>query len=273
MPNNHNIHQQQQAYLQQIQMMQQFWHQQMVEIQNIGVEANDGNSTPNSASRSGSGSTLNHQLPLARIKRVMKCDDSVSGPSASGGAMMISSESPQLLCKAAELFILDLTLRAWQITEKAKRRTLQINDVKEAVWTAGATGADYFDFLVDLIPRPMEDTTMSNRNQQAMMAAWLSQQQQQQQNQILNSNLSATQLGGDQQQLGYYGGPVADINAYQQMISSAYSGNAHNQSYLGFPGNLSPNSALALGIQRPPTRDNPGDYLNVDSNNIPQKNQ
>jgi len=45
----------------------------------------------------------NHNdLPLARIKRIMKCDEDVR---------MISAEAPVLFAKACEMFILELTLR------------------------------------------------------------------------------------------------------------------------------------------------------------------
>jgi nuclear transcription factor Y gamma len=57
-------------------------------------------------------------LPLARIKKIMKLDEDVK---------MISSEAPVLFAKAAEIFILELTLRAWVHTEDNKRRTLQVN--------------------------------------------------------------------------------------------------------------------------------------------------
>ena len=58
------------------------------------------------------------ELPLARIKRIMKLDDDVK---------MISSEAPALFSKAAEIFITELTLRAWIHTEDNKRRTLQVS--------------------------------------------------------------------------------------------------------------------------------------------------
>ena len=56
-------------------------------------------------------------LPLARIKKIMKLDDNVK---------MISSEVPLLFSKAATVFIEELTLRAWLHTEEAKRKTLQV---------------------------------------------------------------------------------------------------------------------------------------------------
>jgi nuclear transcription factor Y gamma len=57
------------------------------------------------------------ELPLARIKKIMKLDDDVK---------MISAEVPILFAKAAEMFIHELTLRSWLHTEESKRRTLQV---------------------------------------------------------------------------------------------------------------------------------------------------
>ena len=57
-------------------------------------------------------------LPLARIKKIMKLDDEVK---------MISAEAPLLFAKACEMFICELTLRAWVHTEENKRRTLQVS--------------------------------------------------------------------------------------------------------------------------------------------------
>ncbi|CAG9766573.1 unnamed protein product [Ceutorhynchus assimilis] len=78
-------------------------------------------------------------LPLARIKKIMKLDDEVK---------MISAEAPLLFAKAAEIFIHELTLRAWIHTEDNKRRTLQRNDIAMAI-----TKYDQFDFLIDIVPR------------------------------------------------------------------------------------------------------------------------
>lgn len=39
---------------------------------------------------------------------------------------MISAEAPVLFAKAAQIFITELTLRAWIHTEDNKRRTLQV---------------------------------------------------------------------------------------------------------------------------------------------------
>lgn len=56
---------------------------------------------------------------------------------------MISAEAPVLFAKACEMFILELTLRAWCFAEKNKRRTLQKEDVQMAI-----VRTDAFDFLV-----------------------------------------------------------------------------------------------------------------------------
>jgi len=80
----------------------------------------------------------NHNdLPLARIKRIMKSDEDVR---------MISAEAPVLFAKACEMFILELTLRSWNYSESSKRKTLQKEDLQEAI-----KKTDVFDFLVDVI--------------------------------------------------------------------------------------------------------------------------
>jgi nuclear transcription factor Y gamma len=61
---------------------------------------------------------------------------------------MISAEAPIIFAKAAELFIQELTVKAWQHTEENKRRTLQKNDITLAI-----SKYDEFDFLIDIVPR------------------------------------------------------------------------------------------------------------------------
>lgn len=61
---------------------------------------------------------------------------------------MISGEAPIVFAKACEIFILELTLRAWTNTEESKRRTLQRSDIAAAV-----SKNDTFDFLIDIVPR------------------------------------------------------------------------------------------------------------------------
>ncbi|MBY0378961.1 MAG: NFYB/HAP3 family transcription factor subunit, partial [Burkholderiales bacterium] len=87
------------------------------------------------------------KLPLSRIKRIMKSDEEVR---------MISTEAPLLFAKACELFIVELTLRAWANTEESKRKTLQRNDIAMAI-----SKTDVYDFLIDIVPP--EDLKVSKK--------------------------------------------------------------------------------------------------------------
>ncbi|XP_023687873.1 nuclear transcription factor Y subunit gamma isoform X3 [Paramormyrops kingsleyae] len=104
------------------QSLQSFWPRVMDEIRNLTVK-----------------DFRVQELPLARIKKIMKLDEDVK---------MISAEAPVLFAKAAQIFITELTLRAWIHTEDNKRRTLQRNDIAMAI-----TKFDQFDFLIDIVPR------------------------------------------------------------------------------------------------------------------------
>ncbi|CAL9199328.1 unnamed protein product, partial [Musa hybrid cultivar] len=102
--------------------LQQFWQQQMLELGNLA-------------------DYKQHQLPLARIKRIMKLD---------GAAKMVSSDTPIIFAKACELFILELTVRSWLHAEQCKRLTIRRTDVAGAI-----CHADMLNFLVDML-RPDE---------------------------------------------------------------------------------------------------------------------
>ncbi|THC91103.1 hypothetical protein EYZ11_009433 [Aspergillus tanneri] len=93
-----------------------------------------------------------HQLPLARIKKVMKADPEVK---------MISAEAPILFAKGCDIFITELTMRAWIHAEDNKRRTLQRSDIAAAL-----SKSDMFDFLIDIVPRE-EATSHTKRPSQA----------------------------------------------------------------------------------------------------------
>jgi histone H3/H4 len=105
-------------------MLREFWRAQEAEIDDLEVGAESDYKTHN-------------DLPLARIKRIMKSDEDVR---------MISAEAPVLFAKACEMFILELTLRAWCYSEQNKRRTLTKEDIQMAI-----RKTDIFDFLVDVI--------------------------------------------------------------------------------------------------------------------------
>ena len=104
--------------------LNKFWKDQMHVVQEYTKQTEQDFKTHN-------------DLPLARIKRIMKSDEDVR---------MISAEAPVLFAKACELFILDLSIRSWNYSQLHKRRTLQKEDIREAIQKT-----DIFDFLVDVI--------------------------------------------------------------------------------------------------------------------------
>ncbi|OCF56298.1 transcriptional activator HAP5 [Kwoniella mangroviensis CBS 10435] len=83
-----------------------------------------------------------YNLPLARIKKVMKSDEDVRLIS------LFIFIAPIMFSKACEIFISELTCRAWLVAESHKRRTLQKSDVASAI-----AFSDMFDFLIDIVPR------------------------------------------------------------------------------------------------------------------------
>jgi histone H3/H4 len=97
-----------------------------------------------------------HQLPLARIKKVMKADPEVK---------MISAEAPILFAKGCDIFITELTMRAWIHAEENKRRTLQRSDIASAL-----AKSDMFDFLIDIVPREEASTHAKRASNQAAAA-------------------------------------------------------------------------------------------------------
>ncbi|CAM9727170.1 unnamed protein product [Chrysoparadoxa australica] len=105
-------------------LLRAFWDEQMQEMHELAISTEQ--------------DFKNHNdLPLARIKRIMKSDEDVR---------MISAEAPVLFAKACEMFILELTLRSWCYSEKNKRRTLQKEDIQTAVARTAI-----FDFLREAI--------------------------------------------------------------------------------------------------------------------------
>ena len=81
------------------------------------------------------------ELPLARLKRIMKQDACEPHP------RMISAEAVPFMALAAQLFIGKITAIAWKLsTQKAKRNTLQLKDLKDAV-----ASTSRLDFLIDVV--------------------------------------------------------------------------------------------------------------------------
>ena len=64
---------------------------------------------------------------------------------------MIRAEAPVLFAQACELFILELTLRAYCNSENTDRRNLQKEDIFAAV-----KNTDIFDFLDDVLTEKVQ---------------------------------------------------------------------------------------------------------------------
>jgi nuclear transcription factor Y gamma len=78
---------------------------------------------------------------------------------------MISAEAPILFAKGCDIFITELTMRAWIHAEENKRRTLQRSDIASAL-----NKSDMFDFLIDIVPR---EEAASNRRSGAGHGTYL----------------------------------------------------------------------------------------------------
>ncbi|CAI5741159.1 unnamed protein product [Hyaloperonospora brassicae] len=235
--NNVNLQMQLQLQNQRAQMQQQqlalhaFWQHQLQDISQIDPNAFD---------------FKTHQLPLARIKKIMKTDEDVR---------MISAEAPVLFAKACEMFILELSLRAWIHTEENKRRTLQRNDIATAI-----TKTDVFDFLIDIVPRDdIKPAKKGPVDPQAVYQQQLQQQQAAMLQQLLQTQQSGAVAGGmqwptqqlQQQMLQQY----QRMQSMQQNATDATGGPTTPSN--GVLPNLSPSESDATGQSEANTT--PGD--------------
>ena len=230
-PPIHPTPQQQHLNDQHQQQLRLFWQQQMTEVES----ATD---------------FKNHQLPLARIKKIMKTDEDVR---------MISSEAPVLFAKACEMFILELTLRSWIHSEENKRRTLQRNDIAIAI-----TKTDIFDFLVDIVPRDDGNGGGNNAAVIAAAAAAAAAGQQQQQQQQRQQRVG---IGGGSLTIGMGGGSaglkleepkamrggIQDVKHEEPGTVVAAAGGANGTGIGGGVGNITDASYNAYPLQPQPT--------------------
>ena len=74
---------------------------------------------------------------------------------------MISAEAPVLFAKACEMFIIELTHRAYYHTLQSKRKTLQRSDIAKTIATT-----DIYDFLQDLVPKEELNEALEGVSQQ-----------------------------------------------------------------------------------------------------------
>ncbi|TIB90560.1 histone-fold-containing protein [Wallemia mellicola] len=129
-----------------------------------------------------------HELPLARIKKVMKSDPGVklirctksddfcrrfaintlltlylynhsTDTLLKGLRKLVRAFSHSSWSNIHSVFISELTCRSWLVAESNKRRTLQKSDVSGAVELS-----DQFDFLIDIVPRSDESKKKGKNN-------------------------------------------------------------------------------------------------------------
>lgn len=168
---------QQQQLAEENQRSAEFWARRMEEIQQID---------PNNPSVE----WTMPELPLARIKKIMKSEDEIKADLGTQ-KFMISAEAPVMFAKACEIFVLELTQQAWCHTEENKRRTLQRNDIVHAV-----SKNDIYDFLIDIVPREgkvEKDGGIDTAQFQMMLQQQLAAQQQQ-------NNMSGASEGDDKRE-------------------------------------------------------------------------
>jgi nuclear transcription factor Y gamma len=181
-----------------------------------------------------------HQLPLARIKKVMKADPEVK---------MISAEAPILFAKGCDIFITELTMRAWIHAEENKRRTLQRSDIASAL-----SKSDMFDFLIDIVPR---EEAASNRRSGGHGSA-------------AQASAAAMPQGAVAQQTGMHPPPA------QQMQPAEYGMDPHMQAGM-FPGGIQgmppsdPTAPYGQYPQQPIYNQNMPDMQNMYPYGMPQQ--
>ncbi|KPJ19724.1 Nuclear transcription factor Y subunit gamma [Papilio machaon] len=183
-------------------------------------------------------------LPLARIKKIMKLDEEVK---------MISAEAPVLFAKAAEIFIHELTLRAWSHTEDNKRRTLQRNDIAMAI-----SKSDQLDFLIDIVPRhevkpskPRDDPPRATNNTEQLAQQHQAALQGTQPQYVLQPCAQVVQQSGNTATTS--GGGQQPLTLMQQVVTS--SGELQQ-----VPASIQLSQAQ-LNIVRPQLQNNPGQLI------------
>jgi len=68
------------------------------------------------------------------------------------GKQMVSAETPMLMSKACEIFIQELTFRAWMRAEESNKSTVQPCDVAKVIMQN-----DALHFLTDIVPDNLQN--------------------------------------------------------------------------------------------------------------------
>jgi len=137
---------------------------------------------------------------------------------------MISAEAPILFAKGCDIFITELTMRAWIHAEENKRRTLQRSDIASAL-----SKSDMFDFLIDIVPR--EEASAHAKRATAQASAQSSSQAQ-----MSGPNHGQHPMGADYAALG--GHAIASDGDYRPQNM--------------YPGQVQPSAAAPYGQPQAP---------------------
>lgn len=152
---------------------------------------------------------------------------------------MISAEAPILFAKGCDIFITELTMRAWIHAEENKRRTLQRSDIASAL-----AKSDMFDFLIDIVPREEASSHAKRTNAQpaappgAVPAAPGQPQMPGQHAGIPPANHSSSHPLGPGDYMG--GHPMPTEQDYRQSPNAMY------------PGQVPPGPSASYGQAQPP---------------------
>lgn len=150
---------------------------------------------------------------------------------------MISAEAPILFAKGCDIFITELTMRAWIHAEENKRRTLQRSDIASAL-----AKSDMFDFLIDIVPR--EEASSHNKRTPAQSAG---------------GTQSVPAPSGQAQMAGQHGNMAQASHPSHGMAPADYMGGHHlgpDQDYRQnpsmYPGQVPPAPSAPYGQSQAP---------------------
>ena len=115
-------------------LLDDFWQSELENAQNIGNDGEDSHSFNRSL-----------QVPLLRLKNIMKEENQVR-PEMGLQASNIGKDASFLMGKALEIFVRELTSRAFEVTSERCRVTITEEDLKTVI-----TRDDMYDFYIDFL--------------------------------------------------------------------------------------------------------------------------
>jgi nuclear transcription factor Y gamma len=96
-----------------------------------------------------------HAIPMRRLKKVI---------SGNKGKMMMRFDTPSFLTKVCEIFVQELSLRAWMCAHSQDRRIILDSDIADAI-----ASMDPSDFFNKVLPTDFEEYNPSSRSKPIKM--------------------------------------------------------------------------------------------------------